>query len=63
VATTADPPPYVVLLSAGEPETGLWCGRCLLPSRIRVPFCITSEQGSFLAGTAEGCPDCGEGMP
>jgi hypothetical protein len=50
----------VVLVSAGEPETGLWCSRCLLPSRIRVPVYLTSEHGSFLAARSDACPGCDE---
>jgi hypothetical protein len=52
-------PGYVVIISAGEPETGLWCPDCLLPSRVRIPIYVTSETGSSLTTTADECQDCG----
>lgn len=50
-----------VLLSAGEPETGLWCDACLLPSRIRVPITmITTAGASDTAIPPVGiCTECG----
>ena len=45
-------------VSAGTPETGLWCSRCLLPSRVRVPIYLTSEAGSSLLGVWDACEEC-----
>jgi hypothetical protein len=46
----------IVTFTAGEPETGLWCGTCLLPSVIRIPFLI----GGKVISTAEACAGCDE---
>jgi hypothetical protein len=48
----------VLTVVPGEPETGLWCGRCLLPSLIRVPLLALGAAGVTRLGTAEGCPGC-----
>jgi hypothetical protein len=49
-----------VLLTAGEPETGLWCGKCLLSSRARVPLYQVDWNGSTLVTVIEVCPGCEE---
>lgn len=42
----------------GEPELGVWCGWCLLPSAVRVKIAVGVE------GTLDGCvtqvTQCGE---
>lgn len=38
----------VVTFSAGEPETGLWCDSCLLPSAVAVPVMATYGSGKIL---------------
>jgi len=48
-----------VFVSAGTPQTGLWCGKCLLPSRVRIPVYVTSERGSSLVTVHDACEDCG----
>ena len=54
---------YVVLVSAGEPETGLWCDTCLLASRVRVPIFLTSEAGSSDGPPFDQCLRCGKRFP
>ena len=53
--------PYVVFIAPGEPETGLWCPDCRLPTRIRVPLTVITEDGA--SDTAlpapELCTQCG----
>lgn len=50
-----------VFISGGEPETGLWCDDCLLPSRVRVPIVMITESGA--SDTAippvDLCTECG----
>lgn len=51
--------PLIVDLS--EPETGVWCDECKLPSRIT--FRATLMDGSGVSGGPGGftfCPDCAE---
>lgn len=45
----------------GALETGLWCGRCFLPSAIRFAVVgISAATGRIVpAGTAIMCLDCG----
>lgn len=43
----------------GEPRTGGWCGRCLLPSMIEVDFVISSGRATVGRTTARRCLDCG----
>lgn len=50
----------VLTVSPGTPETGQWCGTCLLPSLVRVPLLAISDAGVTRLGTAEGCPGCME---
>lgn len=52
-------PPLIFLVSTGQPETGLWCDRCLLPSRIRFTVYVTTEHGSRPIGVIDACQDCG----
>lgn len=51
-----------VTITPGEPETGLWCGACQLPSLIRVALYCFSKTGVTQLGTAEGCPGCMEDL-
>jgi hypothetical protein len=48
----------VIDVIPGEPETGLWCGTCLLPSLVRVPLLALGQAGVTQLGTAEGCAGC-----
>jgi hypothetical protein len=50
---------YVVMVSSGVAETGLWCDRCLLPSRVRFPLYATDERGSGVVATYDECRECG----
>jgi hypothetical protein len=54
--------PYVVLVATGEPETGLWCDSCLLPSVVRVPLVMITENGASdtALSPVELCTECGE---
>lgn len=44
----------------GEPETGIWCDRCLLPAAITAEVGVYTEGGSLVGpvGTVTRCPDC-----
>jgi hypothetical protein len=44
-------------ITAGDPETGLWCPVCLVDTRLRIPLYLDGEQ----AGGIEICPGCGTG--
>jgi hypothetical protein len=54
--------PYVVLIAPGEPETGLWCNACLLPSAVRVPLIMITESGASdtALSPVELCTECGK---
>jgi hypothetical protein len=47
----------VTAITAGDPETGLWCPVCLVDSRLRIPLYLDGEH----AGGIEICPGCGTG--
>jgi len=47
-------------LFCGDPETGEWCGRCNLPSAIRVPFNSANAEGVGAGSSFLFCPDCAE---
>lgn len=50
---------YVIHLeSIGEPETGLWCDRCLKPSVVRLTTAWTHGERLISIGTMERCTDC-----
>ena len=53
-------PAYVVILSTGELETGLWCDSCQLPSRVRIPTFMTTELGSSDGPLIDECAECGK---
>lgn len=55
------PRTVTVLISIGKTETGLWCDRCLLPSRVRVHLIMTTETGSSdtAISPVERCEECG----
>lgn len=48
----------VLNLWVGEPEVGLWCPKCNLPSGYRVPIVHVSEQGVSPFGAIKRCHDC-----
>lgn len=50
---------FIDMISAGTPETGLWCDACQLPSRVRIRIFATHEGGSDLFGTWDECQECG----
>jgi hypothetical protein len=54
--------PYVVLVAAGEPEAGLWCDACQLPSAVRVPLIMITENGADTSALSavELCTGCGQ---
>ena len=53
------PPPVIVTVSLGEPETGVWCPHCLLPSAVRWPI-VADMPRLFPAGLSVTiCQDCG----
>lgn len=46
----------------GDPDTGVWCDRCLLPSALRISF-VMVHRSTLSAGprmSVEVCPECGE---
>jgi hypothetical protein len=46
-----------VTMVAGEPETGVWCPQCLLPSAIRTP--VTSDTPMLCPPfSVTACEDC-----
>lgn len=46
-------------LVLGTVETGVWCDRCLVPSRIRVPVYRVNEHGVALHCNLLNCLECG----
>lgn len=48
-------------VTVGEPETGLWCDTCLLPSMIAVPVMATCGNSIILVAVHRRCADCGAG--
>jgi hypothetical protein len=56
-------PGTVVLVSSGTMQTGGWCSACLLPSRVKFPVYITTENGSMPIATVDACTECGDGIP
>ena len=57
------PEPVIQILTLGEPETGLWCPDCLLPSRVRFPWLSQFGDGPLAPcpgePTLDICNDCG----
>ena len=57
------PEPVIEILTLGEPETGLWCPDCLLPSRVRFPWLSQFGDGPLVPFPAvpdlDICNDCG----
>lgn len=62
--TAARSVPYVVFISAGKPETGLWCDACQLPSRVRVPVTMVTETGAddTTIPPIDACTECRKGF-
>lgn len=50
--------PHVVIVTHGEPETGLWCPTCLLPSAVLWPLVLIGENGADDAGCVILCDGC-----
>ncbi|WP_280466805.1 hypothetical protein [Nocardia cyriacigeorgica] len=48
----------LVTPTAGEPETGLWCEQCALPSVLRFPVAGIVPTGVLDLGVVTICPDC-----
>jgi hypothetical protein len=56
------PPPIIVTVHLGEPETGIWCPHCLLPSAVSWPV-VADKPRLFPAGvTVTICQDCGANL-
>lgn len=51
----------VVVRVVAEPEHGLWCDDCLLPSVVRYPLAACHEDGrpAFRMPPADICTECG----
>lgn len=47
-----------VWVTTGEPETGLWCDRCLFPARIRIPVYLMTASGFTPLGVYDACTEC-----
>jgi len=48
-----------VTLSLSEPETGVWCSVCLLPSGAAFEVSAITENGVTRPRRFSGCGDCG----
>lgn len=55
-----DQAPCTLIITWGEPETGIWCPTCLLPSALRWPLYLLGEDGiGSEPGTLTTCDVCG----
>lgn len=45
-------------VTVGEPETGLWCGICLLPSAVAVPVTGTLRESILFVSASMFCTGC-----
>jgi len=52
-----------VTLSVGDPEPGLWCPACNLPSVVAFKVTMLSESGVGRPIECARCADCGMGFP
>lgn len=50
-----------VNLTVGEPELGLWCETCALPSLVEFPIYAITEQGVTQMGAVPLCTEHGRG--
>lgn len=48
-----------VRVMAGDPERGIWCAPCALPSAVSVPVYLLTASGVTLHGHARKSSDCG----
>lgn len=48
-----------VNLTVGEPETGLWCERCALPSRAELPIYAVTNRGVSKLSPVSVCTEHG----
>ena len=55
------PRSVVIQTQVGEPETGLWCDTCLLPSMVAVPVITTCGSRILSVAVYRRCADCGAG--
>lgn len=49
----------VLRVELGTLRTGLWCDRCLLPSRVGVDAMMLGRSGVQTIATVSRCRDCG----
>jgi hypothetical protein len=51
----------IIRITAGTPETGIWCGKCLLPSGVRIPMYVLTDDGFRHSPYMDfhECTDCG----
>lgn len=49
----------VIEVTVGDPETGLWCGTCLLPSVVAIPVMAVCGSRIVSLTVFRECPDCG----
>jgi hypothetical protein len=47
----------VVRVQVGSPGVGLWCSRCALPSVLRFPLVVLSDDGVSPAGWVDYCAE------
>ena len=48
----------VITFEYGEPETGIWCETCLLPSAVAFPVILTFGGGTPQLKAVQHCLDC-----
>jgi hypothetical protein len=53
----------VLWVTAGEPETGIWCDRCLTSATVRVPLYVMGASGFSPVGQVVRCTRCDLGEP
>jgi hypothetical protein len=50
----------VIKVTVGEPETGLWCDDCLLPSVVAIPVVAMCGSRILSLTVFRECADCGQ---
>lgn len=50
---------FTVHIETTEPEVGIWCEPCALPSKVRVRAVMITGRGVSPLVTAEQCENCG----
>lgn len=48
----------VTMVQFGQPETGVWCDTCLLPSQVRFRFSVIAGMSVLSELTCTKCHEC-----